>query len=166
MKIIDTIDKEQFIKICNESLTMAQAAVKLNLHFNTFVRIAKTLECYKPNPGSKGAKKPWKNTDIMKILNGEYPEYQTNKLRLALIKYKIKPARCEICGLETWNNHQIPLELHHIDGDRFNHKLENLILICPNCHAQTETYRGKHSKKNLNGADSQTRTDTLNSEAF
>ena len=44
----------------------------------------------------------------------------------------------------TWNGLPIPLELHHIDGNRNNHKFENLQLLCLNCHAQTDTFRAKN----------------------
>lgn len=156
MKIIDTINKEYFKQICAESKTMTEAAVKLNLHYTTFTRIAKTLNCYKPNQGSKGCNKKYKITafdNLMSAISGNYPEYQTNKIRLGLLKYNIKLHKCEICGLEIWNNQPIPLELHHKDGNRFNHSLENLILICPNCHAQTKNYRGKNSRKNNGGSE-------------
>ena len=156
MKIIDTINKEYFKQICKESNTMAEAAMKLNLHYNTFIRIAKKLNCYKPNQGAKGCSKKHKITALDSLLlaiSGNYPTYQTNKLRLSILKYNIKPHKCEICGLEIWNNQTIPLELHHKDGNRYNHLLENLILICPNCHAQTKTYRGKNSQKNNGGSE-------------
>lgn len=52
--------------------------------------------------------------------------------------------KCECCGLESWLNKPIPLEVHHIDGDRLNNELENLQLLCPNCHALTNNYRGKN----------------------
>jgi predicted HNH restriction endonuclease len=44
----------------------------------------------------------------------------------------------------------IPLELHHIDGDKTNNTLENFQLLCPNCHALTDSYRGKNVKKKRN----------------
>ena len=49
--------------------------------------------------------------------------------------------QCTICNHETWNDLPIPLELDHIDGNAENNVRENLRLICPNCHAQTETYK-------------------------
>lgn len=52
--------------------------------------------------------------------------------------------KCEVCKLEEWMNQAIPLELDHMDGNPTNNTKENLRLICPNCHAQTETYRGKN----------------------
>ena len=80
------------------------------------------------------------------ILLGKYPYYQTYKLKNRLIKDGIKMNICEICGISSWNDKPISLELHHKDGNRTNHRLENLILLCPNCHSQTETFRAKNIK--------------------
>ena len=55
--------------------------------------------------------------------------------------------RCEQCLNETWFNKKIPIEIDHIDGNKQNNTLENLRLICPNCHALTETYKGKNIKR-------------------
>lgn len=52
--------------------------------------------------------------------------------------------RCEVCGTTTWMNNPIPLEIHHIDGKELNNELDNLQLICPNCHALTDNWRGKN----------------------
>ncbi|MBK6622929.1 MAG: HNH endonuclease [Saprospirales bacterium] len=46
--------------------------------------------------------------------------------------------------METWLGNPLSLELHHIDGIRSNHHLSNLMLLCPNCHSQTETFRAKN----------------------
>ena len=143
------IDKESFIRICENSITMSEACRKLNLHFNTFKRYALKFNCYKPNQGGKGQKsnaKSWNKINLNDILEGKYPDYQTFKLRNRLLQENIKEYKCECCGLSKWNNLPIPLELHHIDGNRHNHKLENLKLLCPNCHSQTETFRGKNIK--------------------
>jgi hypothetical protein len=52
--------------------------------------------------------------------------------------------QCENCHNSEWIGQKIPLEVHHIDGDRMNNELTNLQLLCPNCHALTENYRGKN----------------------
>lgn len=64
-----------------------------------------------------------------------------------LIKtHKLLPYRC-VCGIEnSWQGIPITLQLDHIDGDRKNHKLDNLRFMCPNCHSQTPTYSGKNKK--------------------
>ena len=51
--------------------------------------------------------------------------------------------RCEQCGLETWQGYPIPLEIHHINGVNTDNRLDNLVLLCPNCHALTNNYRGR-----------------------
>ena len=51
--------------------------------------------------------------------------------------------RCELCSNDVWMDKPIALEIHHKDGDRTNNNLDNLMLLCPNCHAQTDNWR-KH----------------------
>ncbi len=51
--------------------------------------------------------------------------------------------KCENCGLEEWMGKTIPLEIHHKNGDNTDNRPENLVLLCPNCHALTNNYRGK-----------------------
>lgn len=52
--------------------------------------------------------------------------------------------KCEKCQQETWLNNPIPLEVHHLDGDKLNNTLANLQLLCPNCHVFTDNYRGRN----------------------
>lgn len=68
------------------------------------------------------------------------------KLKEKLIKEGIKEHRCEICGLTEWMGRPIPLQLHHINGDNADNRIENLHIICPNCHAQTDNYRGSANR--------------------
>jgi hypothetical protein len=77
----------------------------------------------------------------------------TNNLRKRLITEGIFEHRCVSCGLDTWLDNKIPLEIDHINGDRRDNRLENLRLLCPNCHALTSTYRGKNKKTALSRTD-------------
>lgn len=61
----------------------------------------------------------------------------------------LKGHQCECCGLSEWNNKEIPLQVHHIDGNGLNNLLSNIQLLCPNCHAQTDNYCGKNKAKNI-----------------
>jgi hypothetical protein len=56
---------------------------------------------------------------------------------------------CFICGINEYNSKPIGLELDHIDGDWRNNSKDNLRLLCPNCHSQTDTYRNKGGRKGL-----------------
>ena len=55
--------------------------------------------------------------------------------------------QCEECGLVEWRGKPLALELHHLDGDTDNNSADNLKLLCPNCHSQTETFRRKNVLK-------------------
>lgn len=72
---------------------------------------------------------------------------QSAHVKNRILKYNIKEYKCEQCHNTIWNNRPIPLELHHINGNRFDNRLENLQLLCPNCHAQTDNYAGKNKNK-------------------
>lgn len=65
-------------------------------------------------------------------------------LKGRLLREGVLEPCCAMCGLSTWRGQPAPLELDHINGDRTDNRLENLRLLCPNCHAQTPTYRGKN----------------------
>ena len=67
----------------------------------------------------------------------------SHALRQKLVRDGVKAAPCERCGLETWLEQPIPLELHHMDGDRTNNELTNLELLCPNCHAMCDNNSGR-----------------------
>tara|TARA_S200002703_G_C3603410_1_gene185251 strand:+ start:98 stop:505 length:408 start_codon:yes stop_codon:yes gene_type:complete len=51
---------------------------------------------------------------------------------------------CSVCDISDWNGNPLTMELDHIDGDPYNNTPENIRLICPNCHSQTETYKAKN----------------------
>lgn len=149
MKI--NINDSEIIDACLTSLTMSDACSKLGIHPNTFSKHAKRLGVYKPNIGSKGKLKPKIDGKgkiaLSNILNGEHPSYQTFKLKNRLYQAGIKQNICEICNISSWQNKEIMCELDHIDGNSSNHRLENLRIICPNCHSQTSTFRAKNKSK-------------------
>ena len=114
------------------------------LSFSTFKRYAKMFGCYKPNQCGKGTVKQSSSKKLYDILNGKYPRFQTYKLKQKLIKEGIKENKCEICGCADWQGKELNMQLHHIDGNPHNHCLNNLQMLCPNCHSQTENFTAKN----------------------
>lgn len=141
-------DRREIIRVCKTSTSMSEASRLLGIHFNTFKRIAISCGCYKPNPGLKGYSRPkiegHGKVPLSEILDGKHPSYQTYKLRVRLIAVGIKSNACEECKTSKWNGKHISCELHHINGNRQDHRLTNLKMLCPNCHSQTNTYRSKN----------------------
>ena len=102
---------------------------------------------YKGNQSGKGMSKKSSTYMNLETYLKESQDIQSNKVRLKLLREGYKKAQCESCGLTTWLGQEIPLEVHHKDGNRHNNVIENFQLLCPNCHALTESYRGKNSAK-------------------
>ena len=73
----------------------------------------------------------------------------SHKLKLRLIKEGVKEDICEVCGNTEWMGKPIPLDLHHINGNHFDNRLENLIIVCPNCHRLTDTHGNKNASIDL-----------------
>lgn len=70
---------------------------------------------------------------------------QSHKLRLRLIREGIKKPHCELCRwCDVSLDGRLPLELDHINGDHKDNRLENLRILCPNCHSLQSTHRGKN----------------------
>lgn len=67
-------------------------------------------------------------------------------LKTKLIEEGIKEYKCERCGNSEWLGGKIPLELHHKNGNSFDNNLDNLEILCPNCHALTDNFKGKNRK--------------------
>lgn len=89
--------------------------------------------------------------------NYDFSKFQKNTkyIRGTLLNplIKLHGRKCENCGIESWLNNPIKLEVHHIDGDRSNNSLENLQLLCPNCHSYTENFRNLRFKHNREVSD-------------
>ena len=133
------VDENYFKNVCDSSANMAEACRTLKLHPSTFRRIAKRLGCYDPRPFNivhKYRKTQSKQDVIDKYLSNKVC-IPPSALRQKLILHGLKEAKCEICGLDTWMGKPIPLELHHKDSNRYNNSIDNLMVLCPTCHAQS-----------------------------
>jgi hypothetical protein len=85
----------------------------------------------------------WRDDDFKRWMGGE-----NSNLPVRLIKGMVAKAfgeNCSGCGMgKIWNKAQIVIELEHKDGNSDNNRMDNLCLLCPNCHSQTPTYKSKN----------------------
>jgi hypothetical protein len=94
------------------------------------------------NKGLRTSRRPKRSLDSVLVLNSPY---QSSKLKKRLFAAGLKSAHCELCGwAERSRDGRLPLELDHVNGERTDNRLENLRILCPNCHSLQETHRGRN----------------------
>jgi len=145
---------EEFTEAVASSGSVRQVLIKLDLaplggNYTTFKRAASHLELdtshFHGQAWNKGIKSYRRK--VAEYLKNPCPYNVTSyRLKLRLLAEKMFDKKCYVCSRVTWRGKPIPLELEHVDGNSRNNLLENLTLLCPNCHAQTDTYRGKNRK--------------------
>ena len=149
--------KEQLEKVASTSYSVRQVLKKLHLveAGGNYDQIKKYLKYYKINTehfrgmgwskGLKGIGKPWYSLREILVIKSTYQSY---KLKKRLFDSKLKKPQCEICNWsQISEDGRVPLELDHINGDRHDNRLENLRILCPNCHSLQPTHRGRNMKK-------------------
>lgn len=139
-------NKELILALIEKNASKQTICNALNCKHTTLDSYLKKMGIeYKGNMSGKGLPKPERYKSVTGYLyNGS--SIQSHALKLKLIKEKIFEHECSRCKLSEWQGVPIPLELDHIDGEHHNNELENLRLLCPNCHALTDTYRAKNKR--------------------
>lgn len=117
----------------NNSSTLKKIMEKNNIDYSHFTGRARTY-------------KPAKKVNIENYLHNEV-KVSTHLLKKILYQEGYKENKCEICGINEWNGKPIVCQLHHINGNHYDNRLENLQMLCPNCHSQTDNYCGSSNKK-------------------
>ena len=144
--------KQEFLEeIVKKSYSISDVARHLGLvtKGSNFKTIRKYIDKYNIDTShftgmlwSKGLKYINKTSRIpLNEILKENTNFSSTALKHRLIFEGIKEYKCEECGISTWNNKEITLELHHINGNHYDNRLENLIILCPNCHSQTSTWK-------------------------
>lgn len=145
-----TFTKEEFEYLLKESRSWAEFAQKLGYSKQgggAITSLKKAVKEYNLST-EHFLGQAWnkENYDYSSFENGSYKK---NGKTTAIPLIKLRGRKCEDCGLEEWLGQPINLEIHHIDGDRSNNSLENLKLLCPNCHSYTENFRKKKQKTSI-----------------
>lgn len=129
---------EQVQNAVDSTNSVVAATANLNVSRRTFTRYLSIYNIAPKRLHPKGY-----GYKLEDILNGQHPSFSSSRLLQKLIEAGIKKYECECCKISTWCERPITLELNHVDGEHTNHRLENLQILCPNCHSQTDTYRSK-----------------------
>ena len=141
--------KEELSQIVAESSSFAQVAEKLGYvkrGGGTIESIHKMCEYYNFNTSHfLGQASNKGKFDYNRFQNGN--AIKSSNMVDAIVA--LRGHKCEKCGLEVWLDQPITLEVHHKDGNHLNNELDNLQLLCPNCHSYTENWRGKNIKSEL-----------------
>lgn len=143
---------DDIVKAVSSSKSMAEVCRKLGLsergsNPTTIKRKIKELNLdtshftgQRWNKGQNSFNNPKiKRTPLSKILV-ENSGWSSDSIKKRLIKEGVKQYKCESCGLTSWGGYPIPLELHHKNGVHKDNRFENLVVLCPNCHAMTENF--------------------------
>ena len=150
------MDKIKLQKIIMNSNNKLQVLKELGFktHSGNYRTLDKYIKLYNldtshfnPYASRKSNPKRWKFEDI--FCKESKAGHSGTYLKSILYQNKIKKQECEICGIkpDEWVSGRISLILDHINGDRKDHRLENLRIICPNCDSTLSTYTGRNKNK-------------------
>ena len=141
------VNKQELEQIVKNSFSYADVCRALEVpprgsYYTTVKKLIKDLDISHFNKGAwnKGRKiksVSYQKAPIQQVLIENSPHTNSSKLRIRLIKEGLKESKCEICGCTE------SLELHHINGNHQDNRLENLQILCANCHRKTNNFRGK-----------------------
>lgn len=150
--------KDKLEQIVSESYSFAEALRKIGLRDvgSNFKTIKKYVEEYNIDTShfrGQTWNKGMGNTDYaaynkLENILKENTNFKSDTLKYRLVKEGLKQWKCEKCGNEgVWEGEELVLELHHINGNHYDNRLENLQILCPNCHSQTDNFRKKSNTK-------------------
>lgn len=136
---IDILErKEEILEWISEGQPNAEIARRLKCKVDTLKSYYKKMGIeYSGNSARKGFSHKEQRKPLLEYLQGNVAN---SSKRVRLIEEGVKENKCEICGLSEWMGKPIPLELHHIDFNHFNNNLDNLQILCSNCHMQAHNY--------------------------
>ena len=146
---------EDFIAAIKSSISIREAILKMGLvatgsAFRVFKKRASVLNIDTSHLLGKshmiGKTNPWvPKRDLDEIMVEDSDYITTSRLKSRLLKLNLLTEECYECHMTPlWNGKKLVLQLDHINGVCNDHRLENLRLLCPNCHSQTDTFAGKN----------------------
>ena len=154
------IGEQELEQIVKNSTSLKEVMVKFGLvpiggNYSTIKKIIENFKIdtshFLGNGWSRGKNFGYKKSISFYFENKIF--ITSDALKKRLIKEKYFEHKCYICNKKTWRGTDIPIELHHKDGNNDNNNFNNLIILCPNCHAIEDKKCSKKGKKQLNKED-------------
>ena len=149
------IPKDELQQLCDSSSSKAEILDKLKMsrHGGNHATLKKVFDEYQIDETKLNQNKYNHTVNHMKQIHSRVPiediiystnyRFQSSRLKDRLIEEGYKKHQCENCLKTVWLGQPIPLQLHHKDGNHNNNYIDNLQLLCPNCHTLTDTFAGK-----------------------
>ena len=138
---------KEIVKKCQSKADLCRALDKKPTggNYRTIDNIIKKYNLdvshFSNSPWNKGIRYKSPQYSLEELLIKDSPIHNTYKLKLRLVNAGIKEYKCEVCGYTD------SVELHHINGDATDNRIENLQMLCPNCHSKTQNYRSKNIQR-------------------
>lgn len=140
--------KEQILTWINQGVTKAFMCKELKCKPETLNNYLHKMGIeYAGRPGVHSEEYDTRYKTAIEYINSG-SAIKSHTLKYKLIRDGIKKKECELCGLSTWQEKEIPLELHHKDCNHYNNDIENLMILCPNCHSIQKGNSGANIGKN------------------
>ena len=152
--IINTMNAEEFAKVVSEHNSVSEILEyfgfsKASGSMSKIVKeriLRENLDISHFSRGNRNGGSPI--YDLKDILIENSPYSNIDRLKKRILKAGLLEYKCEKCGnTGEWNGKPLVLQLEHKNGKHNDHRLENLVFLCPNCHSQTDTYSGKNADK-------------------
>lgn len=149
-------DDISFEKIVKESFSIRESLIRLGLkpcggNYSIFKKRVEELSIdishFKGKGHLRNSNHNWGNSRNLDEILKESSHFNSYRLKNKLFKAGLLKNECNICGITEWQGMPISLHLDHINGINNDNRIENLRILCPNCHSQTSTYAGKNKNK-------------------
>ncbi len=148
--------EEDFRKAVKESDSIAQVLRKLGIkpHGGNYWSAKKKIKLLQISTSHfvgqshlKGKTHTWAKKTPLEEIMVEDSLFSTSTLKNRLLEENVLENKCDWCGINEWRGRGLKCEMDHINGKNTDHRRENLRMLCPNCHSQTETFRGKNQER-------------------